>query len=47
MVVQAAHAAREADLLEDTRECQSAAERRAKWFVTRIQTGSPHALVVA
>ena len=46
MVVQAAQAARDADLLAAAHEFQSQAERHAKWFVTRIKTGSPQALVV-
>ena len=47
MVVQAGQAARDAELLEVSRECQSQAARHAKWFVTRIKTGAPQALVVA
>jgi hypothetical protein len=47
MVIQAAQATRDAELLAVARECAAQAERHAKWFVTRIKVGAPQALVVA
>jgi hypothetical protein len=47
MVMQAAKAARDQELLTLATECQSETEVQAKWFMTRIKTGAPQALVVA
>jgi hypothetical protein len=47
MVSQAAKAARDQELLSVATECHSEAEGQAKWFMTRIKTGAPQALVVA
>jgi hypothetical protein len=47
MVVQAAQAARDPELLTVATECQSEAEMQAKWFTTRIKTAAPQMLVVA
>jgi hypothetical protein len=47
MAMQAAKAARDQGLLILATECQSETEMQAKWFMTRIKTGAPQALVVA
>jgi len=47
MVVQAAKAARDTELLAVSTQCQSDTEMQAKWFTTRIKTAAPQALVVA
>jgi hypothetical protein len=47
MASQAAKAARDPELLALADECRSETEAQAKWFVTRIKTGAPQALVVA
>jgi hypothetical protein len=47
MAMQAAKAARDQELLTLATECQSETEMQAKWFMTRIKTGAPQALVVA
>jgi hypothetical protein len=46
MAMQAAKAVRDQELLTHATECQSETEMQAKWFVTRIKTGAPQALVV-
>jgi hypothetical protein len=46
MASQAAKGARDKELLTLSIECQSEVETHAKWFMTRIKTGSPQALVV-
>ena len=46
MAMQAAKAARDQELLTLATECQSDTEVQAKWFMTRIKTGAPQALVV-
>jgi hypothetical protein len=46
MASQAAKAARDEELLLLAAECQSETEVQAKWFLTRIKTGAPQALVV-
>ena len=46
MAAQAAKAARDEELLALATECQSETEMQAKWFMTRIKTGAPQALVV-
>lgn len=46
MASQAAKAARDQELLMLAAECQSETEVQAKWFMTRIKTGAPQALVV-
>ena len=46
MAAQAAKAARDQELLTLATEAQSALEMQAKWFLTRIKTGAPQALVV-
>jgi membrane-bound lytic murein transglycosylase MltF len=46
MASQAAKAARDQELLSLATDCQSEAEAQAKWFMTRIKTGAPQALVV-
>lgn len=45
MASQAAKAARDQQLLTLATECQAETETQAKWFTTRIKTGSPQALV--
>lgn len=45
MASQAARAVRDQELLTLAIECQSETETQAKWFATRIKTGSPQALV--
>jgi hypothetical protein len=47
MAAQAAKAARDQELLTLAAECQSETEVQAKWFMSRIKTGAPQALVVA
>jgi hypothetical protein len=47
MAAQAANAARDRDLLALATECESELDVEAKWFITRIKTGAPQALVVA
>lgn len=47
MAAQAAKAARDQELLTVAAEAQSETEIQAKWFLTRIKTGAPQALVVA
>lgn len=47
MASQAAKAARDQELLALATDCQSETEVQAKWFTTRIKTGTPQALVVA
>jgi hypothetical protein len=50
MAMQAAKAARDQDLLTLATECQSETgvqAKQAKWFMTRIKTEAPQALVVA
>jgi hypothetical protein len=46
MADQAAKALRDTDLLTVAAECQSETEMQAKWFITRIKTSAPQALVV-
>jgi hypothetical protein len=46
MAMQAAKAARDQELLTLATECQSETEVQAKWFMTRIKTAAPQALVV-
>jgi hypothetical protein len=46
MAGQAAKAARDQELLTLATDCQSEPEVQAKWFLTRIKTGAPQALVV-
>ncbi len=46
MALQAAQAARDAELKEVAGDCHTEAETQAKWFLTRIKTGAPQALVV-
>jgi hypothetical protein len=46
MAGQAAQAARDEELLALVRECHPETEIQVKWFVTRIKTASPQALVV-
>ena len=46
MAVQAAKAARDQDLLTVATDAMSETEIQAKWFLTRIKTGAPQALVV-
>ena len=46
MAAQAAKGARDQELLTLAADCQSEAEMQAKWFLTRIKTGAPQALVV-
>lgn len=46
MALQAAKAARDQELLALATECHSQTELQGKWFMTRIKTGSPQALVV-
>jgi hypothetical protein len=46
MAVQAAKAARDQELLTLASACQSETEMQAKWFMTRVKTGAPQALVV-
>ena len=43
---QAAKAARDQELLTVATACQAEVETNAKWFMTRIKTGAPQALVV-
>jgi hypothetical protein len=45
MAGQAAQAARDAELLELVRACHPEVAIQAKWFVTRIKTAAPQALV--
>ena len=45
MASQAAKAARDQELLTLATECQSETEIQAKWFTTRIKTGTPQPLV--
>ena len=45
MASQAAKAARDQELLTLATECQSETETQAKWFTTRIKTGTPQALM--
>lgn len=47
MASQAAKAARDEELVMVATDCQSETEMQAKWFMTRIKTGAPQALVVA
>jgi hypothetical protein len=47
MAGQAAQAKRDPELLEIVGACHPQAEVHVKWFVTRIKTGAPQALVVA
>ena len=46
MALQAAKAARDAELKEVADLCHTEAETQAKWFLTRIKVGAPQALVV-
>lgn len=46
MASQAAKAARDEELLAVATEGQSETEGQARWFVTRLKTGAPQALVV-
>lgn len=46
MASQAAKAARDQELLALATKCQSETEFQGKWFMTRIKTGAPQALVV-
>jgi hypothetical protein len=46
MASQAAKAARDQELLTLASECRSEVEMQAKWFMTRVKTGSPQALAV-
>jgi hypothetical protein len=46
MAAQAAKAARDQELLSLATECHTETEAQAKWFMTRIKTGAPQALVV-
>jgi hypothetical protein len=46
MVSQAAKATRDRELLTLAAECHSQTEVQAKWFMGRIKTGAPQALVV-
>jgi hypothetical protein len=45
ILVQAAKAAWDSDLLETASSCQQAAETRGKWLRTRIEEASPQVLV--
>ena len=47
MVLQAAMAARDPELRDTAKEAHTEVEIQAKWFLTRIKTGAPQALVVA
>jgi hypothetical protein len=47
MISQAAKAAHDQELLSLATECHSQTEVQAKWFMSRIKTGAPQALVVA
>jgi len=47
MAMQAAKAARDQELLAVSTTCQAETELHGKWFMTRIKTGAPQALVVA
>ena len=47
MAMQAAKAARDQELLTLATDCHSETEVQAKWFMTRIKTGAPQAVVVA
>jgi hypothetical protein len=47
MASQAAKAARDHELLALATDCQSETAVQAKWFMTRIKTGTPQAFVVA
>ncbi len=47
MAAQAAKAARDQELLTVATEAQTETEIQAKWFLTRIKTSAPQALVVA
>ena len=46
MAEQAGKALRDEELLVFATDCQSEVQTQAKWFLTRIKTGSPQALVV-
>jgi hypothetical protein len=46
MVSQAAKAARDQELLDLATQCQFQTDVQAKWFMSRIKTGAPQALVV-
>jgi hypothetical protein len=46
MALQAAKAARDAELKEVAGDCHIEAETQAKSFLTRIKVGAPQALVV-
>jgi hypothetical protein len=46
MVLQAAKALRDTELKEIAVSCHTEAEMQAAWFLTRIKTGAPQALVV-
>lgn len=46
MAVQAAKAARDAELEEIANTRHTEVDAQAKWFLTRIKTGSPQALIV-
>jgi hypothetical protein len=45
MLVQAAKASRDQELLTLATECQREPELQAKWFMTRLKTAAPQALV--
>jgi hypothetical protein len=47
MLCQAAKATRDQELLTLATYCHSQTQGQAKWFMTRIKTGAPQALVVA
>ena len=46
MASQAAKAARDEELKLLATECHSETDMQSKWFLTRIKTGAPQALVV-
>ena len=46
MALQAAKALRDSELLDVASSCHTEAETQANWFLTRIKTGAPQALVV-
>jgi hypothetical protein len=46
MAAQAAKAARDQELLSLATECHAETDAQAKWFMTRIKTGAPQALLL-